>query len=79
MPPTLSPSSAGEGGERPLVIVVLPRIVELVVQQDRGLTPALFSHGRSSYALRRRRLLEIVDVDELGLDDRVTLPPDYRQ
>ncbi len=59
---------------RPLVIVVLPRIVELVVQQDRALTPALFSHRRRSYALRRERLLEIVDVDELGLDERVSLP-----
>ncbi|MFT4640176.1 MAG: hypothetical protein ACI8T1_003501 [Verrucomicrobiales bacterium] len=62
--------------DRPLVLVVLPRIVDLVIQQDRALTPAFFSQRRSSYALRRERLMEIVDLDELGLDEQVRLPPE---
>ena len=72
--PTDTPSLGSV--ERPLVLVVLPRIVDLVIQQDRSLAPALFSQRRPSYALRRERLLEIVDIDELGLDERVRLPPE---
>lgn len=69
----IEPSGSGPS---PLVLVVLPRIVDLVIQQDRDLAPAFFSQHRSSYALRRERLLEIVDLDEIGLDDKVELPPE---
>ena len=65
-----------EPGDRPLVLEALPRIVDLVIQQDRSLAPAFFTQRRFSYALRRERLLGIVDLDELGLDERVHLPPE---
>lgn len=63
-----------ESDGRPLVLKVLPRIVHLIIQQDRTLAPALFFARRSSYALRSERLLQIVDLDELGLGPEVRLP-----
>ena len=73
-----SPTNTTGRGEsdNPLVLVVLPRIVDLVIQQDRSLTPTFFSQRRKSYAIERDVLLDIVDIDELGLqmEDIPALP-----
>ena len=73
-----SPTNTTGRGEsdNPLVLVVLPRIVDLVIQQDRSLTPTFFSQRRKSYAIARDVLLDIVDIDELGLqmEDIPALP-----
>ena len=62
--------------EKPLILVVLPRIVDLVIQQDRSLTHTFFTQRRKSYALSRESLLEIVDPDELGLEEGASLAPE---
>ena len=75
--PTPPPAATIPGSdERPLVLVVLPRLVDLAIQQDRSLAPAFFTQRRTSYALRRERLMQILDLDELGLDEHVCLPPE---
>ncbi|MEN9019667.1 MAG: hypothetical protein ABF370_04070 [Verrucomicrobiales bacterium] len=75
--PTPQPAATISGSdERPLVLVVLPRLVDLAIQQDRSLAPAFLTQRRASYTLRRERLMQILDLDELGLDEHVRLPPE---
>lgn len=60
----------------PAVCFVLPRVLRRVVKQHGGLPGlAVKVPHRKSYVIARQPLLEIVDLEELGLDDGIS-PPD---
>ncbi len=73
-PPDSPTSDASAKDGAPLILVVLPRIVDLVVQQDYSLAPAFFTQRRRSHAISGERLLQIVDWDEIGLTEGTPLP-----